>query len=182
MSVRIVIPVSGMTCAACEARVQRALTRAPGVEAASVNLMMQNATVRFNPVTASPVSLVDAIRATGYGAELPRDTSAFEEQEALDRRQIDDFLELRNKAIASGIVGAAVMFLPLSNWVMLVVTAVVMIWAGRQFYVRAWKGLGHGSLDMNTLIAVGTGAAFIYSVVATVFPKIFSSAGLPADV
>src|SRR3954471_797266 len=102
MSARIVIPVSGMTCAACEARVQRALTRAPGVEDASVNLMMQNATVRFDPAAASPSSLVEAIRATGYGAELPRDTSAFDEQEALDRRQTEEFVELKHKAIASG--------------------------------------------------------------------------------
>ncbi|MFP4624611.1 MAG: heavy metal translocating P-type ATPase, partial [Gemmatimonadota bacterium] len=68
------------------------------------------------------------------------------------------------------------------KWSLLAVTIPVVFWAGKQFYKGAWSGLLHGSSDMNTLIAVGTGAAFIYSVVATVAPGIFTSAGLPADV
>ena len=182
MSSKVVIPVSGMTCAACQARVQRALQQAPGVEDASVNLMMENATVVFDPASTSTTSLVEAIRETGYGAELPARSSAFEEQETLDRRQAEEFAELRNKAIGSGIVGGIVMLFPLPHWIMLAVTAGVMLWAGRQFYVRAWTGLRHRSLDMNTLIAVGTGSAFIYSVAATVLPRLFESAGLAADV
>ena len=67
---QIRIPVSGMTCAACQARVQRALQKAPGVADASVNLMMNSAAVTFDPTISSPNALVDAIRATGYGAEL----------------------------------------------------------------------------------------------------------------
>ncbi len=68
------------------------------------------------------------------------------------------------------------------TWLLLVLTIPVVFWAGRQFYKGAWSGLLHGSSDMNTLIAVGTGAAFTYSVVATVAPGIFTRAGLPADV
>src|SRR5215471_7669934 len=68
---RINIPVSGMTCAACQARVQRALTTVPGVEDATVNLLLHNATVDFDPDEASPEELVAAIRATGYDATLP---------------------------------------------------------------------------------------------------------------
>ena len=67
------IPVSGMTCAACSARVQRTLEKTPGVSTATVNLITGSATVDFDPVTTSPERLVDAIRATGYGAELPRE-------------------------------------------------------------------------------------------------------------
>ncbi len=67
-------------------------------------------------------------------------------------------------------------------WLLLALTIPVMFWAGRQFYKGAWSGLLHGSSDMNTLIAVGTGAAFLYSAVATVAPGIFTRAGLPADV
>src|SRR5690349_24188171 len=80
-SEQVRIPVSGMTCAACQARVQRALQKAPGVADASVNLMMNSATVTFDPNVSSPDALVDVIRGTGYGAELaPPEQTAFEEQ------------------------------------------------------------------------------------------------------
>ena len=79
------IPVSGMTCAACSSRIQRALEKQPGVADANVNLMMKTATVRFDPSAVTPDTLVDAIRATGYGAQLAApDQTAFEEQEARD--------------------------------------------------------------------------------------------------
>jgi Cu+-exporting ATPase len=67
-------------------------------------------------------------------------------------------------------------------WALLVMTTVVMAWAGRHFYVRAWKAVRHGTADMNVLVAVGTGAAFIYSVVATVAPGLFVESGASADV
>ncbi|NUQ21145.1 MAG: heavy-metal-associated domain-containing protein, partial [Gemmatimonadaceae bacterium] len=109
---RIVIPLSGMTCAACQARVQRTLAKAPGVSDASVNLMMANATVAYDPVTTSPDRLVDAIRSTGYGAELPvASRTAFEEQEARDREQEEEYLGFRRRAIASGVVGVVAMLL-----------------------------------------------------------------------
>ena len=68
---RAVIPVTGMTCAACQGRVQRALTRTPGVVDANVNLMMHNATICYDPAATTPAALVAAVRATGYGADLP---------------------------------------------------------------------------------------------------------------
>jgi Cu+-exporting ATPase len=224
---KVVIPVTGMTCAACEARIQRTLTRSPGVVDASVNLMMGNATVSFDPSATSPATLVDAIRATGYGADVPtQDRTAFEEQEARDRAQEDEFLELRRKAIASGVVGVIAMLAsmplmagtshaapgtvadPFMRWVMtsltpvlraampwlyavpsallsyglLVVTVGTMAWAGRHFYTRAWMSFRHHAADMNTLIAVGTGAAFLYSLVATVAPSVFTAHGVEPDV
>jgi P-type Cu+ transporter len=104
------IPVSGMTCAACSARVQRTLQKQPGVADANVNLMMKTATVQYDPTTVSPDRLVDAIKATGYGAQLASpDQSAFEEQEARDRAQEEEFHELKLKAIVSGIIGVIAM-------------------------------------------------------------------------
>src|SRR6185312_8828332 len=104
------IPVSGMTCAACSSRVQRALQKQPGVADANVNLMMKTATVRFDPEVVTPERLVDAIKETGYGAELASpDQTAFEEQEARDRAAAEEFRELRTKAIVSGVVGAIAM-------------------------------------------------------------------------
>jgi len=225
---RVVIPVTGMTCAACQGRVQRTLSKTPGVTDASVNLMMGNATVSYDPSATTPDALVETIRGTGYGAELPKpDQSAFDEQAARDRAQTEEFQELRGKAMASGIVGVVAMLLsmplmggdhaheassvvadpfmrwamqsltpalqsvapwlyalprPLISWTLLVLTLAIMTWAGRHFYTRAWAAFRHHAADMNTLVAVGTGAAFLYSVVATLAPGLFRAAGLAPDV
>jgi len=109
---RVVIPVTGMTCAACQARVQRTLSRTPGVADASVNLMMANATVAYDPAATSPQALVDVIRSTGYGAELPTPgRTAFEEQAERDRAQGEEFVTLRRKAIVSAAAGVVAMLL-----------------------------------------------------------------------
>ena len=184
------IPVTGMTCAACQSRVQRALQKQPGVTDANVNLMMGNATVTYDPTATAPKAFVEAIRATGYGSELPpTDRNAFEEQTARDAATAAEFRELRNKAIGSGIIGAVAMSLmpwtphySWMSWMLLVVTAAVMVTAGRHFYVRAWKSFRHHAADMNTLVALGTGAAFVYSVIATATPGFFTGRGVAADV
>ena len=223
---RIDIPVSGMTCAACQARVQRVLSRHPGVRDASVNLMTHTASVMFDPAAASPETLVDVIRSTGYGAELPSPSeTVLAAQEAADRAYETDFLRLRRKAFVSLVAGAIAMVLsmplmafgdhsavngtsdPFMRWAatsltpalraglpwlydldprvlsftLLAMTVGVMTWAGRHFYTRAWAALRHRSADMNTLIAVGTGAAFLYSVAVTFAPSYFEARGVPAD-
>ena len=184
------IPVSGMTCAACQARVQRSLSKQPGVSDAVVNLMMRTATVTFDPETTNPSALVDTIRATGYGAELASpEQTAFEEQDARDNAQREEFEDLRRKAVVSGIAGAIAMVVSMSSMSMagagraiafglLGLTGFIMVWAGRQFYVGAWTAGRHGSADMNTLVAIGTGAAFVYSLFATLAPSFFESRGL----
>ena len=221
------IPVSGMTCAACQSRVQRALQKQDGVEDAAVNLMMKTATVTYDPASVTPDRLISAIRDTGYGAELASpDQTAFEEQEARDRSQEAEFSELRRKAIGSGIAGVLAMILSmplmsasehlshrpsadpfmrwtmesltpglravapwlyaipaqLISWTLLFGTLGVMLLAGRHFYARAWAAFRHHSADMNTLVAIGTGAAFVYSVLATVAPGFFLSRGVTPDV
>ena len=190
---KIVIPVSGMTCAACQARIQRTLGKAPGVVDASVNLMMANATVDYDPSATSAEALVETIRATGYGAELPETgRTAFEEQATRDAALDSEFADLRRRAIASGAAGALAMAVSMSfmgnsqapamlAYGLLALTLGVMVWAGGSFYTRAWSALRHGSSDMNTLIAVGTGAAFIYSAIATVVPEVFTAHGVQPD-
>ena len=109
---QVVIPVTGMTCAACQGRVQRTLSKTPGVVDASVNLMMGNATIAYDASAITPDALVERIRATGYGAELPRaDRTAFEEQAARDAATAEEFRELRAKAWASAIAGVLAMLL-----------------------------------------------------------------------
>ena len=221
------IPVSGMTCAACQGRVQRTLQKTPGVVDANVNLMMHNAMIAFDPAATSREALVAAIRSTGYDATLPRlNVTAFEEQAARDRAQEEEFQEFRRKAAVSGVAGAVAMAvsMPLMaagehgargpvadpfmlwamesmtpalqaavpwlyaiptaviSWSLLLLTLGVMAWAGRHFYTRAWAAFRHHSADMNTLVAVGTGAAFLYSVIATVAPGFFLSRGVTPDV
>jgi Cu+-exporting ATPase len=227
------VPVSGMTCAACSARVQRALQKQPGVADASVNLMLHDATITFDPAMVTPDGLVAAIRASGYDADVaPPGQSAIDEQAARDEASLAEFRDLRQKAVVSALVGvvAMVVSMPLMHqfaaigsshdghpgavldpftrwsmrvldpplaralpwlyevppsviaWVLLGLTLWVMAWAGRHFYQRAWAAARHGGTDMNTLIAVGTGAAFGWSVVATAWPSLFTAAGLAPDV
>jgi Cu+-exporting ATPase len=196
----ITIPVTGMTCAACQSRIQRALARTPGVDDASVNLMMNNAAVTYDPARASPAQLVDMIRATGYGAELPTATlSARRAQLAQDETRQHEFRSLLAKAALALAIGVAEMAASMSKWsmsamneagaaapvawwLMLVATFAVMAWAGRDFYSRAWSALRHGSADMNTLISVGTGAAFVFSLVATVSPQVLAQNGVQPQV
>jgi Cu+-exporting ATPase len=223
---KVTIPVSGMTCAACSGRVQRALEKQPGVNTAAVNLMLKNATVEFDPAATSPDALVQAIRSTGYEAALPEpDQSAFAEQEAQDRAHDEEFRDLRLKAGVSFAVALVAMLVsmplmavgehahgatvdPFMRWAMgwmnpvlesafpwlyqqprsvlsyglLALTVGIMAWAGRHFYTRAWASFRHRSADMNTLIAIGTGAAFVYSVAATVAPGFFLARGIQPDV
>ena len=208
-----------MTCAACSARVQRALQREPGVTDANVNLMTASATISYDPETVTPVRLVEAIRHTGYGAELPApDASAeamVDAQEAAHDREIR---ELRGKLAVSltaavltmGISmslgervghGTADPLMPLMapltrmmhrvapwmqqvsadtwRWLLLALTTPIVTWAGRQYYTRAWAALRHRGADMNTLIAVGTGSSFLYSLVVTLWDDWFSAHGIP---
>src|SRR5689334_15065516 len=114
-STRINIPVHGMTCAACQARVQRALASAPGVEEASVNLLLHNATVEFDPSATSPEQLVAAIRDTGYDAEVPTEpkestwSAAFAQEEERERIAAADERALAWKAGVSLVVGIGAM-------------------------------------------------------------------------
>jgi Cu+-exporting ATPase len=212
--------VSGMTCAGCQSSVQKALLAQPGVLDAAVNLMMQNATVTYRPETISAQGLVDAVKQTGYGAEMPTpQISAIEEQERLDHEQAADYRGLRIKAgvsLAGGVIAmvlsmplmSASMQDPLLAWFMrtidpalrgmlpqlyqvpaetlrlmlLVLTTGIMSWAGRRFYAGAWAALRHRTADMNSLIALGTGTAYLYSFAATLAPAWLLRHGIAPDV
>ena len=182
MSRKITIPVTGMHCAACQSRVQAALAGTSGVRDATVNLMLNNATVTFDEGTVEPEALVEAIKSTGYDSELPRaDVSAFDEQSKQDQAHERELRELKWKTGVSLAI-AAITMIVMVPWIQLVLTTIVVLWPGRQFYTRAWRALRHRTSDMNTLIALGTGAAYLYSLFATLNPGFFTSRGLPADV
>ncbi|HWL40428.1 MAG TPA: heavy metal translocating P-type ATPase [Gemmatimonadaceae bacterium] len=186
----ISFPVTGMTCAACQARVQRALAKHPGVSSASVNLMTNSAAVDYDAAIVAPPELVAVVRGSGYGADLPTGNESELRPDAdADDAQVREARSLALKASVSVIAGLVAMALSMTmmanaavNYALLAITAVIMVWAGRDFYVRAWKALRHRTADMNTLVSLGTGAAFLYSVAATVAPSLFSRNGIPADV
>jgi P-type Cu+ transporter len=184
------VAVSGMHCAACVGRVQAALDAAPGVSSAVVNLLTNSATISYDPATVAPQALADRISAIGYAAELPRfDESAADEQERQEAARDAEYRDYRNKGVAALLVGLGMMLVPMGRtmdgamtpWVMLIATTTVMLWAGRHFYARAWTAARHGAADMNTLISLGTGAAYLYSLCATVAPHWFMRGGVAPD-
>jgi Cu+-exporting ATPase len=189
------IPVTGMTCAACSARVQRALEQATGVASASVNLMTDAATVAYDPGVTSPERLVETIRATGYGAELPLPEESSEDLlDAQDQARAAEMRSLRWKFAVSAVVGVAAMALGMTpiamapdtagptRYLQLLLILPVVGWAGRHFYTRAWSAFRHHGADMNTLIAVGTGAAFLFSAAVTLFDDWFAVRGVEPHV
>jgi P-type Cu+ transporter len=190
MTETVNINVTGMTCAACQSHVQKALEKTPGVSKAAVNLMTGEATVVFDPQSTAPGKLIDAIVGTGYDAELPTaGLTAIEEQSERENAQVAEARELGIKAIVSLALGGGAMWLsmsamhlPATRYVLLAVTIFVMAWAGRNIFAGAWKAAIHGSADMNALVALGTGAAFLYSLAVTLAPGFFESRGIATEV
>jgi P-type Cu+ transporter len=162
------IPVSGMTCAGCSARIQQTLESTPGVGAANVNLITGSATVRYDPASVTPEGLVEVIRGTGYGAELPAsDSSAEALVGAQEQARNEEMRDLGRKFAVSLVAAVLVTMIGRPHYVLLGLTLPVVGWAGRHFFARAWIAFRHHAADMNTLIAVGTGAAFLYSLTVT---------------
>jgi len=186
----ISFPVIGMTCAACQSRVQRALSAEPGVIDASVNLLTNSAAVRYDPATVSPQHLIEAVRATGYDAVLPApEESPLGTDSVQEQAELREARSLAIKATVSVLAGVIGMLLSmllmgnaLVNYLLLALTGGILGWAGRDIYRRAWRAVRHRSADMNTLVALGTGSAFLYSLVATVAPSLFARSGMAPDV
>lgn len=190
MTESVTIKVDGMVCAACQAHVQHALDETPGVSKAAVNLLTGQAVVAFDPQAVTPEKLIESIRGTGYDASLPpTGLTAIEEQAEREREQVAEARELTQKAAVSFAAGAVAMGASMTymhslpvQWALAALTLFVMSWAGGRIYSGAWKSVRHGSADMNALVALGTGAAFLYSLAVTVAPHFFHSRGIAADV
>jgi len=157
---RVDLPVSGMTCAACARTIERTLSRTPGVERAHVNFATSTATVEYDPVKARVGDLVGAIEDLGYGVP--------ETEPAPDTEAI----AYRRRLIVAIVFAAPVLVLGMAHghtaWLQLLLTLPVIFYSGAPFYTGAWTALRHRSANMNTLIALGTGAAFLYSFFDTV--------------
>jgi Cu+-exporting ATPase len=187
----LTLPILGMTCASCQHHVEEALKSTAGVKSAHVDLIANRAQVDYDPLIATPDALIEAVRAAGYDAVLPRaDAPSQSSSDSLTKGA-------ERKAYATLIAGAAAMLLamPLGaqmgsldhvlmrvfpwfyavppeflRWFLLILTAFFMAWAGRGIYMSAARGLRHGTTNMNTLVSLGTGVAFAYSAYATIWP------------
>ncbi len=190
----LTLPIEGMTCASCVNRIERYLRKTPGVEAATVNLATEAATVRFDPARADRDALVDAIESAGYDVRSrPDDATAAPRSlaEELSADDIDRARESRSlliRAVASIAVALGIMVLMFApavslslveiNRLVILPATVIQLWAGRRFYRPAWRAARHGATNMDTLVAIGTTAAWGYSVVVTLVPDVVIAAGL----
>ena len=155
---RIDLPVGGMTCAACARSIELALSATPGVERASVNLATETATVEYDPARAKVHDFVSAIEDLGYSVP---ESKARPSAESLYQKRL----------IVAACFAVPVMALGMLHrwpWVQLALTLPVVLYSGAGFYVAAWSALRHRAANMNSLIALGTGTAFLYSVYETV--------------
>jgi len=195
----LTIPIEGMSCASCVARIEQGLQAVEGVIRASVNLATEQATVEYLPRVTGPAALHDTIRSLGYTPVAPTmaagpaapdtETPAWKDE----RKQVAYQTLLMRFSVAAALT-VPVMVLgmsdhlglhvprPVSLWLQLLLTTPVQFWAGWQFYKGAVAVARHGSTDMNTLITVGTSAAYLYSVIVTLVPALFTVRGQPPAV
>jgi len=188
----LTLPVIGMTCASCQHHVESALGSAAGVESAHVDLMSNRVSVVFDRSVTTPAKLIEAIRGAGYDAVLPRVGASAAKADTHDETAAVD-----RKAWVTLTAGAAAMVLsmPLGaqmgsadqalmrlvpwlyairpdvlRWSLLILTALIIPWAGGGIYLSAVRALRRGATNMNTLVGLGTGVAFLYSAFSTVSP------------
>lgn len=218
------LPIEGMTCASCANRIEKRLTKQPGVTSATVNFATKVATVKYDPAATGPEKLANAVDDIGYKAIVPsvrlgtvnpahghagHDHAAMlaaqttgehaghamsggvsgEDHSAHMNVGEAETRRLLTKMIVGAALSLPVLVITMShgkieafnvswiNWLQLALTTPVMFWCGWQFFRSAWKGLTHFSANMDTLVAMGTGAAYLYSLAATIWPGFFAGVG-----
>jgi P-type Cu+ transporter len=175
--------VTGMTCASCVGRLERALRGVPGVVESSVNLANEKATVRYVAGEVEPQDLEKAVEGAGYGVVREDEGASVEGSREREYGKLKSDFFLAAALTALILIGSVPMMLgfmppvPVAwlNLGLLVLATPVQFWAGRRFYRGAWGALRHRQANMNTLVVMGTSAAYLYSVVATLTPQLFAS-------
>jgi P-type Cu+ transporter len=197
----LTLPVEGMTCASCVLRVEKTLKKVPGVTGAVVNLATETATVTYDPSAATLQQLQSVVADSGYTLRGPE-----ERESGLSLHESDEstpkavaFRQLTRELTLGVVLVVPIMTLsmlsmtasfarwsPLSldatNKILLILTTPVMFICGRRFYKGFWATAQHFTADMNTLVAVGTGAAYSYSIIAVLFPDLLGHSGQPPHV
>ncbi|NJD67234.1 MAG: copper-translocating P-type ATPase [candidate division NC10 bacterium] len=184
----VVFPIRGMSCASCVQHIEQALSSVPGVVSASVNFATDRATVTYLAPIVQPSDLRKAIEDAGYQvADVTTAAAAPDQEKATADAEIR---LLRTKFVAGAALSLPVLFGSFPAWfpwapaprsdpyVLLVLTTPVQFWVGRQFHRGFWASLRHRTADMNTLVSIGTNAAYLYSAALTLFPASIAPAGM----
>ena len=173
------LAIQGMTCAGCVHTIEQRVKRTPGVVECEVNLAAGSARVTFDPAQVSRQELVKVVEAAGYAARLASSADEAGQDDDAEERQ------WRRRLVVSAVFTLPLLALAMSHgafhfagqqWAQLALALPVVVYGGAPFYRKAWSGFRHLAFDMNTLIAVGTGSAFLYSLVATAAPSLVGAA------
>lgn len=195
----LTLPVEGMTCASCVARVEKTLKKVNGVNSAIVNLATEKVTFSYDENTTDISKLTAVVEDAGYKLIAPKsvstDTEAGEKENNLsateDLRHKEYYKKLKSEFIFALVMTIPIMFISMvemTGWfhklvpipmdyvykLLFLAATLVMFISGKRFFITSWKLLKHFSADMNTLVAVGTGTAYLYSTIAVLFPKLLS--------
>jgi Cu+-exporting ATPase len=186
----VVLPVRGMSCASCVQRIEQALLDTPGVLAASVNFAAEQATVTYLASVAETADFRKAIEDAGYRAVEPAAATGTTDRQEADRRAETNLI--RTKFLVGAALSIPILLGSFPDWfpwapailsnpfVLLLLTTPVQFWVGWQFHRGFWATLKHGTADMNTLVSIGTNAAYFYSVALTAFPASIAPHGMEA--
>lgn len=182
---RNTFPVLEMTCAACAISVESMLKATEGVASASVNFANQTALIEYDPEKAKPQDLRQAVQSIGY--DLVVDVE--DPQAVLEAAKASRLKDVTRQTVWSAvlsvlvvIIGMFFMDLPYGNYISMVLAAPVVFYFGRNFFIHAWKQVRFGKANMDTLVALSTGIAFLFSMFNTFFPEFWHARGLPAHV
>lgn len=179
-------PVLNMSCASCASSSQSILAAQPGVVNVAVNYANAIAQIEYNPAVTNPQKFKAALQSIGYDLMIEETREAKDALEVLHEKK---FKILKQKTIAASllslpivIIGMFFMNMPYANYIMWVLATPVIAVFGSQFFVNAWKQLRHGSANMDTLVALSTGVAYLFSVFNTLFPEFWHNKELHAHV
>lgn len=171
----------------------------PGVAEVNVNFGAEQANIQYDPKQTNLEQIQQAIVDAGYSSYSLQDQEfVTDETDTEKTARLREFRQLRQKIMVAGVIsvvlvvgslpmmlGLPIPFIPLwlhNSWLQLVLSTPVLFWAGREFFINAWKAVKRHTATMDTLVALGTGSAYLYSIVATVIPGFFMAQGLNADV
>ncbi len=190
------LALKGMSCAACANAVETAIQQVPGVNTAQVNFAAEQASVDFDEHRTGVDAITAAVIEAGYKAAEVRDIGIDIEKDQTERQRQQR--SLWSRVVVSGIVGIVLIvgsmpamlgihipgwpILLHNAWLQLVLSTPVLFWCGQSFFVGAWKAFAHRAANMNTLVALGTGTAYLYSLFVTLFPYVLTAQGLTPEV
>jgi Cu+-exporting ATPase len=192
------LKLRGMSCASCASNIEKAIRSVPGVEACSVNFGAEQASITYDSKRTNIADIQIAVDEAGYSAQPMQDNVLAPEDDAEKRTRQAENRDLTRKVWISGIIssilvigsipamtGLQIPLIPMwlhHPWLQLILTSPVLFWAGRSFFVNAWKSLKRHTATMDTLVSLGTGVAFFYSLFPTFFPQWFITQGIQPDV